>query len=191
MTLMEGNRRFAKAWRRAADNPATNLGQELQSKRCFNTPQALINEQHPWATLLTCADARVSPDWIFDTTPGELFVIRSAGNTAFDEAIASIEYSISALGCPLVMVMGHSNCGAVATAMSNDVLTPSLERLVTPIRNQIAGSGDLTSAIRSNAFETAATLKKCSALISEAEINGKITLLASCFDLASGAVTLI
>ena len=87
--LMEGNHRFCNAWQEAARNPSTNLGSELQNNRCFNAPQTLFNEQHPWATVLTCADSRVSPSWIFDTTPGELFVIRSAGNTAFDAAIAA------------------------------------------------------------------------------------------------------
>ena len=141
--------------------------------------------------MLTCADSRVSPSWIFDTTPGELFVIRSAGNTAFDEAIASIEYSISILQTPLVMVMGHSGCGAVSTAMSDGVLSPSLERLITPIRSQIADSTDLAEAVRSNAQGTAATLRSNSTLLREAEAKGTLKLVVSYFDLQTGAVTLI
>ena len=189
--LMEGNHRFAKAWQEAARNASTNLGTELQNNRCFNAPQTLINEQHPWATLLTCADSRVSPSWIFDTTPGELFVIRSAGNTAFDAAIASIEYSVSILKTPLVMVMGHSGCGAVSTAMGDGVLSPSLERLITPIRSQIADSADLEEAVRSNAQGTAASLRENSNLLREAETNGAMTLVVSYFDLQTGKVTLI
>ena len=189
--LMEGNHRFSNAWQEAGRNPSTNLGSELQNNRCFNAPQTLINEQHPWATLLTCADSRVSPSWIFDTTPGELFVIRSAGNTAFDAAIASIEYSVSILQTPLVMVMGHSGCGAVSTAMGNSALTPSLERLITPIRSQIADSPDLTAAVRSNALGTATTLRDNSPLLREAEAKGSLKLVVSYFDLQTGAVTLI
>ena len=61
-------------------------------------------------------------------------MIRNAGNSAFDEAIASVEYSVSVLKTPLVMVMGHSGCGAVTAAMDDKPLTPSLERLIHPIR---------------------------------------------------------
>jgi carbonic anhydrase len=188
---MEGNHRFSNAWQEAGRNPSTNLGSELQNNRCFNAPQTLINEQHPWATLLTCADSRVSPSWIFDTTPGELFVIRSAGNTAFDAAIASIEYSVSILQTPLVMVMGHSGCGAISTAMGEAALTPSLERLITPIRSQIADSTDLATAVRSNALGTATTLRDNSPLLRQAEATGALTLVVSYFDLQTGAVTLI
>ena len=189
--LMDGNHRFSDAWQEAGRNPSTNLGSELQNNRCFNAPQTLMNEQHPWATLLTCADSRVSPSWIFDTTPGELFVIRSAGNTAFDAAIASIEYSVSVLQTPLVMVMGHSGCGAVSTALGDGALTPSLERLITPIRSHIANSPDLETAVRSNALGTAATLRKNSSLLREAEASGALKLVVSYFDLQTGAVTLI
>ena len=189
--LTEGNQRFCNAWQEAARNPSTNLGSELQNNRCCNAPQTLFNEQHPWATVLTCADSRVSPSWIFDTTPGELFVIRSAGNTAFDAAIASIEYSVSILQTPLVMVMGHSGCGAVSTAMGEAALTPSLERLISPIRSQIANSPDLAAAVRSNALGTAATLRENSTLLRQAETTGALKLVVSYFDLQTGAVTLI
>lgn len=189
--LMEGNHRFSKAWQEAAHNPSTNLGRQPHNNRCFNDPQALINEQHPWSTVLTCADSRVSPSWIFDTTPGELFVIRSAGNTAFDAAVASIEYSVSVLQTPLVMVMGHSGCGAVSTALGGGALTPSLERLITPIRSHIADSTDLSEAIRSNALGTAAGLRKNSTLLRQAEATGAMKLVVSYFDLQTGEVTLI
>ncbi len=189
--LMEGNRRFCSAWQDAAATPSKDLSLQLKGNRCFNPPRALIDAQHPWATLLTCADSRVSPSWIFDATPGELFVIRSAGNTAFTEAIASVEYSVSVLGTPLVMVMGHSGCGAVTAAMSGDDLSPSLERLLNPIRKQISDCTSLDEAIRSNARGTAANLLKQSDLLRQAEADGSMRLVVSCFDLTSGAVILI
>ena len=190
-TLMDGNQRFSKAWIEATQNPDATLSQELHSNRCFNAPAALIESQQPWATVLTCADSRVSPSWIFDTTPGELFVIRSAGNTAFDEAIASIEYSISILQSPLVMVMGHSSCGAVASALSDASLTPSLERLVTPIRDQIGESLDLEEAVRRNARATAIKIRQRSDLLRQAETEGAVKLVVSYFSLKSGNVSLI
>ena len=189
--LMDGNRRFRSAWQAAQNDPEANLSRINHLQRCFNPPDALAEGQRPWATVLTCADSRVSPAWVFDTTPGELFVIRSAGNTAFTEAIASIEYSISVLNTPLVMVMGHSGCGAVQAAMNKEVLTPSLEQLIAPIRGQIEGSDSLADAVKRNALGTAEKLIENSDTLRRAKASGAMKLVVSCFDLASGAVSLI
>ena len=189
--LMNGNRRFRSAWQAAQNDPEANLSRINHLQRCFNPPDALAGGQRPWATVLTCADSRVSPAWVFDTTPGELFVIRSAGNTAFTEAIASIEYSISVLNTPLVMVMGHSGCGAVQAAMNKEVLTPSLEQLIAPIRGQIEGSDSLADAVKRNALGTAEKLIENSDTLRRAKASGAMKLVVSCFDLASGAVSLI
>ena len=189
--LTEGNQRFQKAWQAALRDPNNNLGQITHNQRCFNTPSLLNEAQKPWATVLTCADSRVSPSWIFDTTPGELFVIRSAGNTAFTEALASIEYSVSELNTSLVMVMGHTGCGAVQAATSDNPLTPSLAQLVQPIREQIGDITDLELAVRRNACGAAASLLDRSELLRKASTSGAMKLVVSCFDLNSGAVTLI
>ena len=71
--LMAGNRRFAEAWRRGKQEDGTTLRTADPDLRCFNSPRALATSQHPWATVLTCSDSRVSPSWVFDTTPGDLF----------------------------------------------------------------------------------------------------------------------
>ena len=102
--------------------------------------------------MLTSSDSRESPSWVFDTTPGELFVIRNAGNTAFTEAIASIEYGVSVLKTPLLMVMGHSRCGAVKAAMEVNPLPPALDRLIQPIREYIIGCSDLEDAVQRDAL---------------------------------------
>ena len=189
--LLDGNRRFRSAWQAAQRDPASDLNRIDHTPRCLNPPAAMTEGQQPWATVLTCADSRVSPSWVFDTSPGELFVIRSAGNTAFTEAIASIEYSVSVLKTPLVMVMGHSGCGAVQAAMSSAALTPSLEQLVTPIREEISGTTSLESAVKRNAMGTAQRLRQHSDTLRQAEAGGAMKLVVSCFDLASGAVSLI
>ena len=67
--LMAGNRRFAEAWRQAEQNNGTTDQTADPDPRCFNAPRALASSQHPWATVLTCSDSRVSPSWVFDTTP--------------------------------------------------------------------------------------------------------------------------
>ena len=189
--LMAGNRRFAEAWRRAEQNEQTKLRTADPDPRCFNSPRALATSQHPWATVLTCSDSRVSPNWVFDTTPGELFVIRNAGNSAFDEAMASVEYGVSVLKTPLLMVMGHSGCGAVTAAMDANPLTPSLDRLIQPIRKNINGSSNLEEAVKRNALASASTLIQRSTVLADAKASGALKLVVGCFQLNSGVVTLI
>jgi len=189
--LMAGNRRFAEAWRQGKQGDGTTHRTADPNPRCFNFPRALATSQHPWATVLTCSDSRVSPSWVFDTTPGELFVIRNAGNSAFDEAMASVEYGVSILKTPLLMVMGHSGCGAVTAAMENNPLTPSLDRLIQPIRENINGSSDLEEAVKRNALASATTLIQRSAVLADAKASGALKLVVGCFQLSSGVVTLI
>ena len=189
--LIAGNSRFAEAWLRADQDDRTVLRAANPDPRCFNSPRALATSQRPWATVLTCSDSRVSPSWVFDTTPGDLFVIRNAGNSAFDEAMASVEYGISVLKTPLLMVMGHSGCGAVTAAMDANPLTPSLERLIQPIRDNIRGSRDLEEAVRRNALATASTLIERSTVLAEAKASGALKLVVGVFQLTSGVVTLI
>ena len=189
--LMAGNRRFAEAWHQGKQVDGTTPRTADPDPRCFNSPRALVTSQHPWATVLTCSDSRVSPSWVFDTTPGELFVIRNAGNTAFTEAIASVEYSVSVLKTPLLMVMGHSGCGAVTAAMGTNPLTPSLDRLIQPIRENISGSSDLEEAVKRNALTSASTLMQRSAVLADAKASGALKLVVGCFQLNSGVVTLI
>lgn len=77
------------------------------------------NGQHPYAVVVTCSDSRVIPEGIFSAGIGELFVIRTAGNTISESQLGSIEYAVEHLGCNLVVVLGHTNCGAVGAAISS------------------------------------------------------------------------
>ena len=189
--LMAGNRRFAEAWRQGKQDDGTTPRTAGANPRCFNSSRALATSQHPWATVLTCSDSRVSPSWVFDTTPGELFVIRNAGNSAFDEAMASVEYGVNILKTPLLMVMGHSGCGAVTAAMDTNPLTPSLDQLIQPIRENIHGSSDLEDAVKRNALASASTLIQRSTVLAEAKASGALKLVVGCFQLSSGVVSLI
>ena len=75
------------------------------------------NGQHPYAVIISCSDSRVIPEAIFSAGIGDLFVIRTAGNTIDEASLGSIEYAVEHLGCNLVVVMGHTNCGAVKSAL--------------------------------------------------------------------------
>ena len=78
---------------------------------------ARAEAQYPIAAILGCSDSRVSPELLFDQDPGDLFVVRLAGNFLDDDGFASLEYAVHFLGAPLVMVLGHTNCGAIAAAV--------------------------------------------------------------------------
>src|SRR4029453_16787445 len=101
--LMQGNERYA------ANTP---------NERDFSAGRsARASAQFPIAAIVGCSDSRVVPDLVFDQSPGELFVVRLSGTFLDDDGLASLEYAVKFLGAPLVMVLGHSNCGAVAAAV--------------------------------------------------------------------------
>ena len=192
--LQEGNVRFAAAWRAAAAAPHEQRMEPLSNlwrHTCQIAPQALAQGQSPFAAVLSCADSRVDPGWLFDCAAGELYQVRSAGNTAFDQAIASLDYAVGVLGVSLVLVLGHSRCGAVQAAISDAPLTPLLEDLVQPIRDQLRSGDDLTRAIERNARHAAAQLTARSALLQDAVAAGRLTIRSAYCDIGSGVVTLL
>jgi carbonic anhydrase len=193
--LMEGNARFAKAWAAAGGN--ANAAQRMDTlndiwqRDCHLDPVALGQGQKPWAAILSCADSRVDPGWVFACGSGELFQVRNAGNTAFDDGIASLEYAVAVLGTPLVIVMGHSGCGAVKAAMGSEPLTPLLEGLVKPIRASLRSGDALTQAIQGNVRYAASQLTSRSTVLKDAEAAGKLSIRSAYFDLGSGRVTML
>jgi carbonic anhydrase len=193
--LREGNARFAKAWTaaRGGGSPEQRMQglNTIWDNNCQIDPVALAQGQRPFAAILSCADARVDPSWLFACGSGELFQVRSAGNTAFDEAIASLEHAVAVLGTPLVVTLGHSACGAVEAAMASTPLTPLLEGLVKPIRASLKSGDNLTQAIEGNARYAAAQLTARSAVLKQAVSAEKLTIRSAYFDIGSGLVTLL
>ena len=94
------------------------------------------NGQHPYAVVVSCSDSRVIPEAIFDSNLGDLFVIRVAGNVIGDHELASIEYACEHLGCNLVVLLGHTGCGAIHSAMCSKSSWP-LNSLLDPIKDAI------------------------------------------------------
>jgi carbonic anhydrase len=101
--------------------------------------ESLVAGQHPYAAIVACSDSRVPPNEVFDCDLGEIFVVRTAGNVVGDFELGSVEYAVEHLGTPLIMVLGHKNCGAVAGAYEwtggkgalaaiMDEVVPSVER---------------------------------------------------------------
>lgn len=106
--LQAGNARYI-----AAKNNNADISQARRT-------DTLVNGQKPYAIIITCSDSRVIPENIFMTGIGELFVIRIAGNVIDEHQLGSIEYAASHLGAPLIVVMGHTHCGAVDAAINHD-----------------------------------------------------------------------
>ena len=193
--LIEGNARFAAAWQ--AKNTATSLNERAQVMsnlwldNCFLPASVLEDSQSPLASILSCADSRVAPEWIFDAAAGDLFVVRSAGNTPFNEGIASLEFGVAVLKTPLILVLGHSNCGAVKAARSTDSLTPLFDQLIMPIRANLVAGDSLENAVKNNASATAQQLIARSDVLAKAVEMGNLQIVAGYFDIASGKVSIV
>ncbi|QGJ71926.1 Carbonate dehydratase [Planctomycetales bacterium 10988] len=160
--------------------------------------QELTGGQSPHAIILGCADSRVPPEMIFDCTLGELFVIRIAGNGPTTEAIASIEYAVEVLNTPLVVVMGHTQCGALTAAvnyhLSGQELPGHLTELVEPMKlavdfAQQQNSGDLVDqAIRGHVAMTAKKLRETEPLLAPAVRKKRVQIVGGIYHLDSGQV---
>lgn len=115
--LKEGNKRFVQ--------------QELINSNHTSTELKMFSEgQYPFAIVIACSDSRVSPDIIFDTKLGELFIIQNAGNIVDETVLGSIEYAVSELGCSIVVVMGHNSCGAISATFNHSTPTGNLKSII-------------------------------------------------------------
>ena len=145
--------------------------------------KALCAGQHPFAVVLCCSDSRVVPEIIFDQKLGDLFVIRNAGNIVDEEVLGSIEYAVEHLETPLVVVMGHSSCGAVtATCQGGDLPGHILD-----LAKRIKPSINTNCCIDDNAKQHA---KRMAKLIEEDKIVHHVgaKVVAAFYDLQSGKV---
>ena len=177
--LLAGNQRFAT-------NQLTSFEHDLRLLR-----EHTVNKQEPFAAVLACADSRVPVELIFDQTIGQIFVTRVAGNIVTPEIIASLEYGVAVLGVKALLVLGHSNCGAVKAAMKAETVPGQISALYPNIRQAVEQSGgNLDKAIEANAKIQAELLRTSSTVIREAIKARKIRVEAGVYDLANGKVAL-
>jgi carbonic anhydrase len=162
--------------------------------------EALAGGQNPFAAVLSCADSRIAPEYAFDTARGDLFVCRVAGNFASDENIASLEYAVSVLAIPLILVLGHDACGAVDAAIKSlkDGTTlpgrlPSLVNAIAPSVKAVSEqAGDtLDNAIRQNVIDTIAKLKSTAPILDTAVQQQKLRVVGGIYRLRSGKVEMV
>lgn len=186
--LKAGNEKFVKA-------------PQLCEAQLAENRTAVAKGQSPWATVLTCADSRVSPELIFGGVGlGELFVARNAGNIANTDVLGTIEYGAEHLGSPLVVVMGHSRCGAVQAACEvvekHTVLPGSIKAMIAsivPAAEAVKGqAGDFVdNAVRENARRNAEKVLAQSEIVSELAHHGKLKVVYAEYDLDSGVVNFL
>jgi len=155
----------------------------------------LASGQSPNVIVLSCSDSRVSPELVFDQSLGDLFVVRTAGNVADPVALGSIEYAISHIHSPLLVVMGHQHCGAVEAACSGDKMpTTNLDAIVDKIEPAVkkaksTNPSDLIEAtVKDNVHQSASDLVANSSIIREAVKGGQVKIVEAEYELDSGKV---
>ncbi|GAA4964302.1 carbonic anhydrase [Kineococcus glutinatus] len=180
--LQRGNARFAAG---AVEHPAQGVDRRAQ----------LAGGQQPFAAVLSCADSRVPPELVFDRGLGELFVVRTAGQVLSPPVLGSLQYGVAHLGVPLLVVLGHSACGAVqatcdavaAGAGPSGTAIDSLVDAIRPAAERAAAAG-LDAAVRANVEDVVADLGG-DELLAAAAAAGRLRIVGAVYDLATGEVT--
>jgi carbonic anhydrase len=162
--------------------------------------EALTTGQNPYAAILSCADSRIAPEYAFDSARGDLFVCRVAGNFANDDVVASFEYGIAVLNCPLLMVLGHAACGAIDATIKSmkDGTTlpghlPSLVAALTPaVKASASQPGNaLDNAIKQNVLLNVEKLKSATPIIDKAIADKKVRIVGAVYNLSNGRVEIL
>lgn len=183
--LVEGNRRFAKA-----------NGSALA--RSWSRKQAM-EEQRPFAIILGCSDSRTPVEILFDQGFGELFVVRVAGNIVAPSIVGSIEFAATQFGTRLVVVMGHTHCGAIGatvnalrtgTGPSSKNLQSITNRIAPHIQELVRRKDEriLHEAMRANVRASADHLRHGSHILEERVMAGQVVVVGAEYDLETGVV---
>jgi len=185
--LIEGNARYVANQTRERDFSAARASR--------------TQDQAPFAAILGCADSRVAPELAFDQGPGDLFVVRVAGNFVTLEGLASLEFGAAVLGTKLIMVLGHNSCGAVnatVTALQKGNTLPGhisdLARAMKPgIEPVLKQSGDdlQQRAVIANVRYNAQRLQHAKPILAEMVAKNEVRVVGAVYDLATGKVTLV
>lgn len=194
--LKQGNARFVEN----VQNPQSTL---LASN-------ALTHVHEPFAIILGCSDARVPAEIVFDQGLGDLFVIRVAGNVVAPSQIGSVEFAAEKFGTKLVVVLGHSHCGAVTACVETLInpdqqFSPNLRSIVDRIRPSVYNLHEIYTAngqdidaqelinrgIKANVRMSVTQLKHGSRILEDAVNNGSLIIVGAVYDLDTGKVTFI
>lgn len=187
--LTVGNERFVKS---QSTHPNASMSRRLMTA---------TNGQVPFATVLACSDSRVPVEILFDQGIGDLFVIKVAGNVADIDEIGSAEYGVDHLGTPLLLVLGHSQCGAVTAVIKGAEVHGSIPKLVDnilPAAEKVkkdhpnVSTDELVSAcITQNVWQAIEDILIKSPAIAERAKQGKVSVVGGNYDILTGKVTIL
>lgn len=184
--LLEGNRRFAT-------NQATALNRS-ESRR-----KEVAAGQKPFAAILGCADSRVPPEIIFDCGLGDLFIVRTAGQVLDRAVLGSLELGVVELGVPLILVLGHENCGAVKETLevleghtqAHGQINSLVEGIKPAVEKAKGKAGDkVENVVRANVELIVSQLRN-TPLLADAITKGQVKIVGGRYDLHSGVVEII
>jgi carbonic anhydrase len=181
--LMEGNNHFVK-------------GEMKHLSYVAEAKDKLLEKQTPFAAIVGCSDSRVPPEVIFDRGLGELFVVRVAGNVLGPIEIDSVEYAVEVLKAPLVMVLGHQNCGAIKASIQGKENVPDFLDAIYPLIEEALngcetiGSNTLVNATNCNVKNGVGILKK-SPVIAPLLDQKKVKVVGAYFNFDTGKVNLL
>jgi carbonic anhydrase len=181
--LVTGNRRYVS-------------GQALHPNQTAERRLELVSGQAPFAAVLACADSRVPPEVFCDQGLGDLFVVRNAGNVVDDVVLGSLEYAVEHLGAPLLVVVGHTRCGAVTAAVQGGHAPGHIgrvvERLKPAVSDSSAQAGDAVyNAVVAHVRRAVAALNASEPLLSQAVRQGSIKVLGAVYHLDTGELQFI
>ena len=183
--LLEGNRRFS-------------LERPVHPNQTTERRREVLEGQRPFAVILGCSDSRVPPEVLFDQGIGDLFVIRTAGHVVGTTVLASLEYAVSHLRVPLIMVLAHSDCGAVKATIASEGEPPGghlhyVAEAIQPAVDKAADrSGELTDqVIRTHGVDVAQALRSRPPVLSTAVDAGELTIVAAYYSLETGGVDIL
>lgn len=180
--LVEGNRRFVQDKRLNPHQSRSRLAE-------------IATVQHPFASILSCADSRVPAEMVFDVGLGDLFVVRIAGNVVSPRVMGSLEYATKILGSQLIMILGHERCGAVTAAVDGTTVEGEIGTFIADIKPAVARVknilGDrIDNAVIANVQYQLEVLNK-SKLLTQLVTEGKLQIVGGRYDLDTGEVTII
>ncbi|WP_051328830.1 carbonic anhydrase [Geminicoccus roseus] len=189
----------AEALQRLTDGNARYVANQTEIRDFALHRAARAAGQYPIAGIVSCADSRLAPELAFDQAPGDLFVVRVAGNFVNDDGLASLEYGVAVLGIPLLMVLGHSGCGAVDATIKviqDDITLPGhLPALVDMLKPGVQKALDaepadpLDAAIAENVRYNVERLRSATPVVAGMVEAGKVQVVGAVYDIATGKVT--
>lgn len=182
-TLLDGNERFRSG---IITHPHQTTGRRGE----------LIDAQHPIAAVLCCSDSRVPPEIIFDQGLGDLFVVRVAGNVVDEVGLGSIEYAAEHLRVPLLLVLGHTGCGAITAAAGGEHLPGHMQALGDRLRSAIEDArgmpGDpLDNAVSMNVSRVVSSLATSQPILAPLVARKELSIRGAVYHLKSGRVDIV